>query len=361
LPKPLPPEPPLAYSVPLVTLLAEADRALGHLDGCTTVLPNPDLFVSSFVRKEALLSSQIEGTQATLDDVFASGGEASPASALGEVVNYVAAMNLGFARLPELPLSLRLVREVHERLLRGVRGGDRTPGEFRRSQNWIGGRDLASAAFVPPPPHEMTIALGEWERYLTAQTPDPALVRCALLHAQFETIHPFLDGNGRVGRLLIPFVLREWGLLRRPILYLSLWFKRHRSEYYARLQGVRDAGDWEGWVSFFLQGVRETSREASDAALLIHELRERDLRTVRDSVTVKNAARLLDRLFQAPFVTVTDVAEALDVSQPTANTLVAQMERAGILEETTGRSWGRVFRYAAYLDVLRAGTEMPPG
>ena len=357
-PASLPPSPALQVTPEILAQLAQAERALGHLDGCTAILPNPDLFVSSFVRKEALLSSQIEGTQATLDDVFEARDpkEELPPN-VGEVVNYVAAMNFGFTRLATLPLSLRLVREIHERLLRGVRGGQRTPGEFRRSQNWIGGKDITTAVFVPPPPHEMTVALGEWERYMVSEPHAPELVKCALLHAQFETIHPFLDGNGRVGRLLIAFLLRQWGLLRRPLLYLSLWFKRHRDDYYARLQAVRDEGAWEEWVEFFLRGIAETSGEASETALQIHRLRESDLERVRRSVTVRNASVLLEHLFAGPIVSVNDVIALLGVSQPTANTLVAQMESAGILEETTGRSWGRVFRYAAYLDLLRSGTE----
>jgi Fic family protein len=244
----------------LQRLLSQADLALGRLDGSIQILPNPDLFVFMYVRKEAVLSSQIEGTQSSLQDLLAA--EASILAPeqppdVDEVINYVAAMNYGIARLRDLPVSVRLIREIHERLLHGVRGANLTPGELRRSQNWIGpgGCMLSEASFVPPPPHELPEALGSLERFLHTDDTLPLLVKIGLAHAQFETIHPFLDGNGRVGRLLVTFLLCEKGVLQKPVLYLSHYFKKHRQRYYELLQATRDDGDWEGWLNFFLRGV----------------------------------------------------------------------------------------------------------
>lgn len=250
-PAPLPPEPPLQLDGPLQALLSQADRDLGRLDALATLLPNPDLFVAMYVRHEAVLSSQIEGTQSTLEDVLAFESDATLDTTpkdVEEVVNYVRAMNYGLARLAELPLSLRLLREIHAELMRGVRGGDKSPGEFRTSQNWIGGANstLRTASFIPPPTHELMPALGQLERFLhESRNQLPLLVRCALAHAQFETIHPFLDGNGRVGRLLITLMLCAEGALQRPLLYLSLYLKTHRAEYYDRLTAIRSQGHWE--------------------------------------------------------------------------------------------------------------------
>jgi len=357
-PGPFPPQPPVALEADLVAALSRAAAALGRLDGSATVLPNPDLFVSSFVRKEALLSSQIEGTQASLEDVLSPAAAPETSRDVGEVVRYVDALQFGLERLAALPLSLRLVREIHARLLAGGRGGEKTPGEFRRTQNWIGphGAGLAHATFVPPPPHEMTEALGAWERYMVTGPHAPELVKCAVLHAQFETIHPFLDGNGRVGRLLITFLLHQWGLLRRPILYLSLWFKQHRDEYYTRLQAVREEGAWEAWVRFFLDGVTETAQGSASAAMAILELRERDLVRVREGCRSPSGPRLLDCLFREPMITVTRVQELVEVTHPTANSLVKDLAGIGILKEITGRNWGRVFRYDAYMSLLAEGT-----
>ncbi len=353
-----PPHPAVAMGPDLVAALSRAAMALGRLDGSASVLPNPDLFVSSFVRKEALLSSQIEGTQASLEDVLSPAAAPETSRDVGEVVRYVDALQFGLQRTATLPLSLRLIREIHARLLEGGRGGDRTPGEFRRTQNWIGphGADLAHATFVPPPPHEMIEALSAWERYVVTEPHAPELVKCAVLHAQFETIHPFLDGNGRVGRLMITFLLHQWGLLRRPLLYLSLWFKQHRDEYYARLQAVRDEGAWEAWIRFFLDGVAETAQASASAAMAILELRERDLVRVREGCRSPSAPRLLDGLFREPMITVPRVQELLSVTHPTANSLVKDLARIGIVQEVTGRSWGRVFRYDAYMTLLAQGT-----
>ncbi|MFM9103434.1 MAG: Fic family protein, partial [Cyanobium sp.] len=272
IPAPLPPSPPLRLEGELQRLLSQADRALGRLDGSVQTLPNPDLFVFMYVRKEAVLSSQIEGTQSSLQDLLAAeanllGAESRPRD-VDEVVNYVRAMQHGLARLGELPVSIRLIREIHQELLQGVRGSHLTPGDLRRSQNWIdpGGCGLAEASFVPPPPEELPQALGELELFLHQQDDLPALLKIGLAHAQFETIHPFLDGNGRIGRLLITYLLTENGILHKPVLYLSHYFKRHRQAYYDHLQAVRDQGDWEGWLAFFLRGVAEVSAEATDTA-----------------------------------------------------------------------------------------------
>src|SRR5208283_1175431 len=278
IPAPLPPDPPINIDSELSRLTSEADRALGRLDGVATVLPNPDLFVSMYVRQEAVLSSQIEGTQSTLEDVLQfevdSKGREFPKD-IREVVNYVGAMNYGLERLETLPLSLRLIREIHGKLLEGVRGSHRTPGEFRTSQNWIGpaGCILNEATFVPPPVPEMRDTLGSLEGFLH-DTSFPLLIQCGLVHAQFETIHPFLDGNGRVGRLLVTFLLCQKQALGRPLLYLSHYLKRHRAEYYDRLMAIRNLGDWEGWLKFFVRGIQEVTQEAAEKARRILGLRE---------------------------------------------------------------------------------------
>src|SRR5271170_2301786 len=276
-PAPLPPEPPLSLDAETIGLLSRADQGLGALSGIATLLPNPDLFVAMYVRKEALWSSQIEGIESTLDEVlrFEEGEQPAEGKRLqdtGEVVNYVRALNHGIGRLAELPLSLRLIREIHAELMRGARGAGKAPGEFRRSQNWIGaqGAGLGNAAFVPPPVADMTNALDNFEKFLhvrsehPAEPQQPVIIECALVHAQFETIHPFLDGNGRLGRLLIALLLHERRVLPQPLLYLSRYFKAHRVEYYERLTAVRQSGDWEGWTKFFLRGVAETAVEAVD-------------------------------------------------------------------------------------------------
>jgi Fic family protein len=365
IPSPLPPDPPLRLDDEAVALLDNAAMALGRLDGLAINLPNPDLFVSMYVRKEAVLSSQIEGTQASLEDVLAFEVEAAKDRIppdTEEVVNYVRAMNYGMRRLKALPMSLRLIREIHRELMRGVRGSERMPGEFRTSQNWIGppGSTLAEATFVPPPPHAMTTALGDLEKFLHANIALPPLIRCALVHAQFETIHPFLDGNGRVGRLLISFLLYHAGILARPLLYLSYFFKANRDAYYDRLNRVRFEDDWEGWTRFFLRGVAEVAKEAAETAMKILALRGRCERTIHRTTrrAAANALRLLDYLFEHPVTTTAKVSAALQVSAPTANSLVAAFERAGLLRETTGQAWNRVFSFEPYLRLLRAGTEL---
>ena len=351
LPAPLPPDPPLQLG-PLVSLLSRADLAIGRLDGVGRTLPNPDLFVAMYVRKEAVLSSQIEGTQSSLDDLLAfelDGTSTRLPDDLEEVFNHVAAMKYGLERLETLPLSLRLIREIHARLLEGVRGSAKDPGEFRRSQNWIGppGALLADAAYIPPPPAELMATLGDLEKFLNDQADLPALVHAAVAHAQFETIHPFLDGNGRVGRLLVTFMLVCHGVLHRPLLYLSYYLKRHRAEYYDRLTAVRLDGDWEGWLRFFLQGVAETAAEATSTAGMIVALREQHL--VQVSSLGGHGIRMLDHLYRQPLVDINAIVRALNVSFPTANKLAAGFVERGILNEVTGHRRNRVFRYSPYL------------
>jgi Fic family protein len=354
-PAPLPPDPPIAYDGELQTLLSTADRDLARLDAIAALLPNPDLFVAMYVRHEAVLSSQIEGTQSTLEDVLAFEADALRDDApkdVEEVVNYVRAMNHGLARLGDLPLSLRLLREIHGELMQGVRGGDKSPGEFRTSQNWIGGRNssLATASFVPPPPHELMNALGNLEKFLHhARHQVPLLVRCGLAHAQFETIHPFLDGNGRVGRLLITLMLCEDQALSRPLLYLSLYLKAHRAEYYDRLTAIRLHGHWEPWLAFFLRGISVTARVATQTARDIVALRESHRATVAKNA---KALVLLDALYRQPTVSVKHVAKLLNCTYPTAAKLVTSLQERGWLRELTGYERNRLWRYQPYLDLF---------
>jgi Fic family protein len=356
IPAPLPPDPPVALDGELLALLSQADISLGRLDGVVKVIPDPDFFVGMYVRREAVLSSQIEGTQSTLEDLLEvelDPGAQGRHGDVGDIVNYIAAMNHGLSRLDELPLSLRLIREIHAELLRGGRGSQATPGEFRRTQNWIGpaGASLSQATFVPPPVPEMKQALGDFETFLHSEQQTPLLIMAALAHAQFETIHPFLDGNGRVGRLLITFLLVHGRSLRAPLLYLSHYFKLHRAEYYDRLMAVRLSGDWEGWLRFFLRGVAETAEQAADTAEGIFELRERNRTLVVDD-TGPNGLRLLSMLFQRPLVNVNAVSRDLEVSFPTANRLVARFEELGLLREVTGQRRSRLFRYEPYLQLF---------
>lgn len=354
-PKPLPPDPPLDFDDEMLELLSKADRALGRLDGSTEALPNPDLFVMMYVRKEAVLSSQIEGTQASLADVLELEAKVLdpqvPADA-AEIVNYVRALNYGIERLDTLPLSLRLLREIHAELLEGTRGHELSPGEFRRSQNWIGpqGCTLSTARFVPPAPDAMHEALGDWEKFLHDERPMPLLVRVGLAHAQLETIHPFLDGNGRMGRLLITFLLYERQALKRPLLYLSHYFKQHRLEYYDRLQSIRDRGDWEGWLRFFLEGVASVANEATDVARRIVALQEEQRTRIQESFgrMTADGLRLYEHLFQHPFLSVTLAQQLAGKGFAGANRLIAQMVGIGILAEVTGRARKRVFVHERY-------------
>lgn len=356
IPTSLPPDPPLVMTGELQALLSQADRALGRLDGSVLTLPNPDLFVFMYVRKEAVLSSQIEGTQSSLQDLLAAEADLFDQRLprdVDEVVNYVRAMKHGLARLAELPVSVRLVRELHAELMQGVRGGRLTPGELRRSQNWIGptGCTLTTAAFVPPPHEDVPHALSDLERFLHADDELPPLVKIALAHVQFETIHPFLDGNGRVGRLLITFLLTECGVLHKPVLYLSHYFRQHRQAYYEHLQAVRDAGEWESWLAFFMRGVAQVAAEATETARRIQLLREQHRAAITEHLgrAAGNGHRVLETLFDRPIVTVADIKALTGTTYAAANTLVARLVEQGILVEMTGYTRNRRFRYEPYV------------
>jgi len=362
LPPPLPPLPAIDLA-PFQTLLDRANQALGRLDGVASILPDTPLFLYMYVRKEAVLSSQIEGTQSSLSDLLlfeAAEAPGVPLDDVREVSNYVAAIDHGLARLKAgFPLSLRLLREVHGILLARGRGEGQDPGEFRRSQNWIGGTRPGNATFVPPPPQEVINCMGDLERFLHADTPDiPVLVKAGLAHVQFETIHPFLDGNGRLGRLLVTLFLCEQGVLRDPLLYLSLYLKTNRALYYDLLQAVRETGDWERWLDFFLTGVVETSTQAAEAARRILALFDADRRTIEALGRPAASALRVHQLLQTkPLITIQMAADALALSRPTVASSLAHLATAGIVRETTGRQRGRAFVYGRYLALLDEGTE----
>jgi len=343
----------------LVALVEDATLALGKLVGSSEILPDPDLFVYMYVRREAVLSSQIEGTEASLVDLLEYEAQMEKADRrvdVREITNYVAALRYGLDRVKELPLSLRLIRDIHGRLMHEVRGGEpaKTPGEFRRTQNWVGGPSPATARYVPPPVIEMKRALDEFEKFLHAEDSLPYLVKVGLAHAQFETIHPFLDGNGRIGRLLIIFLLAHQKILGEPLLYLSIFFKRHRQDYYDRLQDVRDHGDWEGWLTFFLTGVATVSREATQTARKIVQLREEKRQQVNEELGRRAGTGqiLLEKLFQQPYVNVKRVQDITGLSQPAANTLANVMEEIGILKEITGKKTYRIFAFHEYMQLF---------
>lgn len=360
IPSPLPPNPALAFDTELLGLLEKAGAELGRLDGVAKVIPDPDFFVGMYVRREAVLSSQIEGTQSTLEDLLEQELEEIQGDGFSDVldiVNYVRAMNFGLEQIEHFPLSLRLIREIHGELLRDGRGSNATPGEFRRTQNWIGpaGASLKQATFVPPPVLDMKEALGDFEKFLHEEHRYPALIEVGLAHAQFETIHPFLDGNGRVGRLLNTFLLVHRGMLRQPLLYLSHFFKLHRTEYYDRLMEVRRKGDWEGWIRFFLRGVVQTAREATATAEQLFELREAHRAMIIESNLGQNGLLLLSNLFQRPVVNINLVASMIEAAFPTASRLVSGFEELGLLREITGQKRSRRFRYEPYLALFDDG------
>jgi Fic family protein len=363
-PPPLPPNPPIDI-LSFLPKLSAAERALGRLDGITVLLPRQELFLYMYVRKEAVLSSQIEGTQSTLADLLRFETEAQagqPIDDIREVSNYVDAMMYGLERLKALPLSLRLIREMHERLLQSSRGGTKNPGEFRRSQNWIGGTRPGNAMFVPPPVSELGACLDAFERFMhEKESRLPPLIKAGLLHVQFETIHPFLDGNGRIGRLLVTLYLCVHDVLRKPLLYLSLYLKMHRGDYYRLLQEVREHGAWEAWLEFFLDGVTETAGQAFDAATRIAELFKRDReRITAESDRAGSVLRVHELLQQNPFLTSNALVERTGLTAPTINAALADLERLSIVDEVTGRRRGRVFGYRAYLDILNEGTAPLP-
>lgn len=363
-PPPLPPNPPIDL-LALLDRLSLAERALGRLDGITSLLPRQELFLYMYVRKEAVLSSQIEGTQSTLADLLRFESEAragQPIDDIREVSNYVDAMMYGLERLDQLPLSLRLVREMHARLLQSGRGGAQNPGEFRRSQNWIGGTRPGNAVFVPPPPNELAACLDALERFMHEdQSRLPAVIKAGLIHVQFETIHPFLDGNGRIGRLLVTLYLCVHGVLRKPLLYLSLYLKTHRADYYRLLQEVRERGAWEAWLEFFLDGIAEIANQAFDAATRIVDLFKRDReRITAESDRAGSALRVHELLQQSPLLTSNVLVERTGLTPPTINAALADLRRLTIVDEVTGRRRGRVFGYRRYLAILSEGTEPLP-
>ncbi|KAB2924787.1 MAG: Fic family protein [Dechloromonas sp.] len=363
-PPPLPPSPPLLLSDELLRRLSEADRAVGRLDGVAMLLPDKALFLYMYVRKEAVLSSQIEGTQSTLDELLRYENEAlagKPLDDITEVSNYVDAMMYGLERLRDpqgLPLCLRLLREMHARLLQKGRGENKEPGEFRRSQNWLGGTRPGNAQFVPPPVNEMNVCLNDLERFLQDDSrPMPPLIKAALLHVQFETIHPFLDGNGRLGRLLIALFLVDKGVLREPLLYLSLYLKSRREDYYRLLQEVRLKGDWETWMEFFLDGVAETANNAFESAMDIVALFRSDRERIAATGDQTNSMLRIHELMQThPFLNAAQAQRKTGLSAPTVNKAFEALEGLGIVCEVTGKQRGRVFAYEAFLDILDAGT-----
>jgi Fic family protein len=363
-PPPLPPKPQIDV-LALLDRLSLAERALGRLDGITVLLPRQELFLYMYVRKEAVLSSQIEGTQSTLTGLLRFETEAQtrePIDDIREVSNYVDAMMYGLERLEELPLSLRLIREMHARLLQSGRGGTKSPGEFRRTQNWIGGSRPGNALYVPPPVTELNACLDALERFIHEDGSQlPALIKAGLLHVQFETIHPFLDGNGRIGRLLVTLYLCVNGVLRKPLLYLSLYLKTHRADYYRLLQEVRENGNWEAWLDFFLAGVAETANQAFEAATRIVDLFKEDReRITNESDRAGSALRIHDLFQQNPFLTSNQLVQKTGLSAPTVNAALADLEKMGIVEEITGRKRGRVFSYQRYLAILSEGTDPLP-
>ena len=365
----LPPAaPPVEIDAGPAARLRAAEQSLVRLELVGEMVPSLDWFIYAFVRKEAVLSSQIEGTQATLDDLLnfeSQEGTASPAAPsadVEEVCNYLDALAYARAQLAAphgLPLSMRLLSGTHERLMRGIRGADKLPGEVRRSQNWIGGSRPGNATFVPPPPHLLGDVLTDFERYLHDDEALPPLVRAGLLHVQFETIHPYLDGNGRIGRLLVTLLLEHWQLLTKPLLYLSLFFKRHREEYYRRLNAVRVEGDWEGWLDFFLDGVATIADEAVASARELFALVAADrARLLSQESTSVAGLRLFELLPRHPVVTVATVMRLVGTTRPTAGRAIESLAEAGILVETTGKRRDRSFVYRDYLDRLRVGTEL---
>lgn len=361
IPNPLPPD--LRWTPKLAYLLSQADLSLGELAGIGRVMPNPYLLVTPFVRREAVLSSRIEGTRASLADLYAfeavqlSFWDHTPASDVREVYNYVETLEYGLKRLSSLPVSLRLLRELHERLMQGTRGQERTPGEFRRSQNWIGppGSTLTDAVYVPPPVPEMHEALNELEKFIHLPSQLPILIRLALIHYQFEAIHPFLDGNGRVGRLLIPLLLCAWDVLSQPLLNLSVYFEQHRQEYYEQLLSVSQRSEWEAWLLFFLNGVHEQARDGLKRIRSLQGLQT----SYREQIAVQSRAstgllQVIDLLFEQPIITLNYVAERLNISYHTARRYASRLEDAGLIEEMTGYARNRVYRASGILAAMDA-------
>ncbi len=363
IPKPLPPEPPLEFTPARQRLLERATLAVGRLDSISLLLPDPDIFLYAYVRREALLSSQIEGTQSSLSDLLLFELEEAPGAPVEDVVevsNYVAALEHGIRRLQEgFPLCNRLIREMHAILLSRGRGSRKSPGEFRRTQNWIGGAHPSNAQFVPPPPEAVEPCMADLERFLNGENaPYPTLVNAALAHVQFETIHPFLDGNGRMGRLLIAFILHHGGVLQRPLLYLSLYLKQHRSEYYRLLDLVRLEGDWEAWLDFFLEGVEQTAQNAVETAQRLVGLFKSDAERIQRSGRMAGTAlRVFNALCERPIVTLREVSRRTGLTFSTVSKGMGVLEDLEIVREITGKRRNRVFAYKRYLEILSEGTE----
>jgi len=362
IPYPLPPEPPLDLSNARQRLLERATLALGRLDSITLLLPDPNLFLYAYVRREAVLSSQIEGTQSSLSDLLLFELEEAPGAPFDDVVevsNYVAALEHGMARLRGgFPLSNRLIREMHVELLSRGRGSERAPGEFRSTQNWIGGTRPGNAHFVSPPPFHVEDCMGALERFIHDEhSPYPTLVKAALAHVQFETVHPFLDGNGRIGRLLIAFILRHYDVLSQPLLYLSLYFKQRRAEYYRLLDLVRAEGDWEAWLDFFLEGVESTAANAVQTAQRLEVLFREDGARIKSLGRATSAIRVFDAICMRPVTTLNEICQRASATFPTAAKGMDMLLNLGIARELTGQRRNRVFAYQRYLDILNEGTE----
>jgi Fic family protein len=359
MPSPLPPRPPIALDAETITLLVEANKRIVALESIATHIPNVNLFVSMYVRKEALMSSQIEGTQATLEDVLDPMIDENANRNVAEVINYIRATEFAIARLGELPLCNRLIKETHKVLMSDVRGDEKNPGEFRTSQNWIGGQGstLKNARYIPPAPTDMTEAMSDLEKYINADDELDVLIRAALIHYQFETIHPFLDGNGRVGRLLIILFLMEQKVLTAPTLYISYFLKRNRIEYYDRMTEVRTKGDYEQWVRFFLRAILESAQDATETIRQMTALHDKNLAEIEKMGRASAAAfSLFGYLESNPIIEIGKTASALSVSYNTVSSAVNRLCDVGILSQTSGGRRGRIFSYTAYLDLLRKGT-----
>jgi len=367
LPTTLPPDPPITSDEELTFLLDQATLTVGKLSGLSSIIPDPELFVYLYVRKEALLSSQIEGTQCSLEDILNPDAEPISKSTtpqdIEEVSNYVKAMNKGLARLSTLPVSTRLIKEIHTTLMTGVRGSNKTPGEFRRSQNWIGrpGSTLTNAEFIPPPPDEVDQLMSDLEKYIHATDRTPPLIKVALIHAQFETIHPFLDGNGRLGRLLITYLLCMWKVLDKPLLYLSYFFKANRTEYYAKLMDVRIRGDWEAWIKFFLRGVHESAEIAATAATEIHRLHAKDRKTLQESSPTATCLHVYDHFCREPILTNAILMTRLKSTKPTVQKALKALLDLGLVTEISGKKRGRRYSYKEYLEILTRDTTTKAG
>ncbi|WP_321418087.1 Fic family protein [uncultured Methanomethylovorans sp.] len=364
IPRELPPELPIEYDDELRLLLSKADRNLARLDGITSVLPNLDLFIAMYVKKEALLSSQIEGTQASLEGVLEFEANLVPKEAISEikeVVNYIKALNYGIERLVETSMSLDLIKEIHKILLEGTRGDGLNSGNFKVLQNYVGtpGASIREAIFVPPTPAITVPAMQALERFLNEKDNIPPLIKIGMIHAQFETIHPFLDGNGRMGRLIITFYLVWKEILSKPLLYLSFYLKNNRSEYYDLLMKVRTEGAWEDWLKFFLKGVSETSQEAVNTAREIIKLKDDMTNKVyENSISSIHAIRLINLLFDSPLISSKDIADRLNISSVTANSLVSKFEEIGILNEVTGKKRYKMYLFKEYVDIISRGTDI---